>query len=54
MPVVIPRDKNIPLCPPAVPQDLRDKLWEQIVRSYLKVHPEAIRGEDTEKIIDKE
>lgn len=49
MPVVIPRDKDIPLCPPTLPQDQQDKLWEQIVRSYLKLHPEAIRRETTEK-----
>lgn len=49
MPVVIPRDKNIPLCPPTLSQEQQDKLWEQLVRNYLKVHPETIRKEDADE-----
>ena len=46
MPIVIPRDKDIPLCPPTLSQEQQDKLWEQIVRSYLQHHPETFRKEE--------
>lgn len=50
MPIVIPREGPVIIDPKAVPQEYRDRLWEQVVKNWAERHPEAFqkREEKTE------
>ena len=43
MPIVIPRNGELDSQAPAVPQELRDRLWAAFVTSWLDKHPEEFQ-----------
>lgn len=43
MPIVIPRDKEVPTEIPVLTQEQRSKVWEQIVASWAEKHPEVFK-----------
>lgn len=47
MPIVIPRTGAVSV--PEISQQDRNKLWEQIVRSYAEAHPEIFAAAKQEE-----
>ena len=48
MPIVIERRNEAPACVGAMSAEQRDELWGEIVKAYIKKHPEVLSDVDAE------